>query len=40
MYEQKIIFKGDGDVRDVNGAKDFTSLFHCWYNNTVAIFSL
>ena len=40
FFEQKIRFKGDGDGRDGNDAKVFASLFHCWYYNHVAIFSL
>ena len=40
MYEQKISFEGDGDRRDVNGAKAFASLFHFWYYNPVTIFYL
>ena len=31
---------GDVDVRRGNGDKLFSSLFHCWYYNPVAIFSL
>ena len=37
---KKISLKGDGDGRDGNGAKVFSSPFHCWYYNPVAIFSL
>ena len=33
-------FKGDGDGKDGNGAKVFAYLFHLWYYNPVAIFSL
>ena len=40
LSEQKISFKGDGYGRCGNGAKVFSSLFHCWYYNPVAIFSL
>ena len=40
MSEQKIIFEGDGDGRDVNGAKYFSSLFHFWYYNHIIIFFL
>ena len=40
MYEQKISFKGYGYGRYDNGAKVFESLFHYWYYNPVAIFSL
>ena len=38
--EQKIRFEGDGDERDGNGDKYFAYIFHWWYYNPVAIFSL
>ena len=39
MSEQKISFKGDVDERDGSGA-NFAYIFHCWYYNYIAIFSL
>ena len=40
LCEQQISFQGGGDGMGGNGAKVFASLFHCWYYNPVAIFSL
>ena len=38
--EHKIRFEGDGDVKDGNDDKYFTSLFHVWYYNPISISSL
>ena len=40
MSEHKISFKADGDGRDGNGAKMFTSIFNCWCYNPDANFFL
>ena len=40
ISKNKISFKGDGDGRDGNDAKNFASIFCCKYNNPVDIFSL
>ena len=39
-YEQQLCFKDDFYGRGGKNSKVFASLFHCWYNNHVAIFSL